>query len=82
MNDEFQDMLFEEISHRHLDRSGNVIKSKFVKIAGLTRISVEEESADGVKIILRKDEHENIKEIKFVCTCGETKSIILDYSDE
>lgn len=81
MAEEFEDMLFKEISHREEDRSGNVIKSGHVSISGISKISIEEESSEGVKIVLKKDQHDNIKEIKFICTCGETKSIVLDYSD-
>lgn len=81
MADEFQDMMYKEISHREEDRSGNVIKSRCVTISGISKISIEEDSAEGVKIVLKKDQNDNIKEIKFICTCGETKSIVLDYSD-
>jgi hypothetical protein len=77
----FDDAVFKEISFSGTG-SGNVIKSDDVKIIGSTKITVEEESHEGVKIILNKDENDNIKEIKFVCSCGETKSVLLDYSDE
>lgn len=82
MSDSFENMSFKEISHRDVPRSGNVIKSKDVKIEGVAKITIDEDSSDGVKIILRKDENDNIKEIKFVCSCGETKSVLLDYSAE
>ena len=82
MKEEFKDQIYKEISYRNVKGSGNVIKSNDVKIIDKVKISVEEESFDGVKIILKKDSKDNIKEIKFVCTCGETKSVILDYSDE
>ncbi|MBD3410180.1 MAG: hypothetical protein GF419_08245 [Ignavibacteriales bacterium] len=79
---EFQEYVFKEISYRDEDVSGNIIKSGSVDILGAARIEVEEESLDGVKIVLKKDQEENIREIKFVCSCGQTKSIILDYNDE
>ncbi len=82
MENEFNDYIFKEISYRISDRKGNLIKAKDAKIVGTAKISVEEESHDGVKVILKKDENDNIKEIKFVCSCGETKSVLLDYSDE
>lgn len=82
MSAEFSEMSFNEISHRDLNRTGNIIKSQDVKITGVTKITLEEDSMDGVKIILKKDQHDNIKEIKFVCSCGETKSLILDYTEE
>jgi len=77
----FDDATFKEISFGNKG-SGNIIKSEDVEIIGATKITVEEESHEGVKIVLNKDENDNIKEIKFVCSCGETKSVILDYSDE
>ncbi|MEE9430548.1 MAG: hypothetical protein V3V16_05875 [Melioribacteraceae bacterium] len=77
----FDDATFKEISFGGTG-SGNIIKAEDVEIIGATKITVEEESHEGVKIILNKDENDNIKEIKFVCSCGETKSVILDYSDE
>ncbi|MFA8344010.1 MAG: hypothetical protein ACEPO8_13640 [Rhodothermaceae bacterium] len=80
--EEFKDYTYREISYRQTDRKGNVIKSEAANIAGLSKISVEEESHDSVKVVLKKDENDNIKEIKFICSCGETKSVILDYSDE
>jgi hypothetical protein len=82
MEEEFQEQTFKEISYRSLSGSGNMIKAKDAKIVGTAKISVEEESHDGVKIVLKKDADENIKEIKFVCSCGETKSVLLDYSAE
>jgi len=78
----FDDAVFNEISYDGLSGAGNVIKSEDVQLIGATKITVEEESHEGVKIILNKDENDNIKEIKFVCSCGETKSVLLDYSDE
>lgn len=79
--EEFQDQEYIEISHRSLRDGGNVIKAKDVEITGVAKISIEQDSHEGVKIILKKDAQENIKEIKFVCTCGETKSVLLDYSE-
>ena len=82
MTEEFEDMSYKEISYRDVPQSGSVIKSSNVSIIGVAKISIEEDSSDGVKIILKKDEHDNIKEIKFVCSCGETKSLMLDYAAE
>lgn len=82
MPDEFADNIYKEISYRNTDLKSNVIKSGNFDIKGSTKVSIEEDSHEGVKIILKKDEHDNIKEIKFVCSCGETKSVILDYTEE
>jgi len=79
---QFNEAVFKEISYRNDSLSGNVISAEEVEIIGISKISVEEESHDGIKIILNKDENENIKEIKFVCSCGETKSVLLDYNEE
>lgn len=81
LEEEFKDQEFVEINHRSLKGGGNVIKSKDVEIIGKAKISIEQDVHEGVKIVLKKDAHENIKEIKFICTCGETKSVILDYSE-
>ncbi len=81
MNQEFQESVYREISYRENSFTGNLIKAEDVKITGTAKISLEEDGHDGVKIILKKDAHDNIKEIKFVCSCGETKSVLLDYSE-
>lgn len=78
---EFKDHTYREISYRQEDRKGNLIKNDKIKIAGASKISIEEDSHEGVKIVFRKDQYDNIKEIKFICSCGETKSVILDYSE-
>ncbi len=80
-SDSFENYVFTEIDLQGMN-SKNIIKSKDVNILGKAVISIEEEGHEGVKIILKKDDKENIKEIKFVCSCGETKSVILDYSEE
>ena len=81
MKEEFQDIIYREVSFTKIV-GNNLVKSEDSKITGSAKISIEEDSHEGVKIILKKDEVDNIKEIKFVCTCGETKSVILDYNDE
>ncbi|MCB0743913.1 MAG: hypothetical protein KDC52_16945 [Ignavibacteriae bacterium] len=80
--DQFNEAVFKEISYRNDAIFGNVMSAEEVEIIGTSKISVEEESHEGIKIVLNKDENDNIKEIKFVCTCGETKSVILDYNAE
>ena len=79
--EEFEEQTFKETTYRAIEGGGNIIKAEDAKIVGTAKITVEEDSHDGVKIILKKDAEENIKEIKFVCSCGETKSIILDYNE-
>ena len=81
MDSSFENYVFTEINCNG-NIKGSIIKSREVNILGKAIISIEEESHDGVKIIIKKDDKENIKEIKFVCSCGETKSVILDYSEE
>lgn len=80
--DNFNEEIFREITYQHTARKGNLISADEVKVVGTSKISVEEESHEGVRIVLNKDSNDNIKEIKFVCSCGETKSVLLDYSDE
>ncbi len=80
--EEFKDHIYKEISYRNVYGSGNIIKAEDAKVIGSSKITFEQDSHEGVKIVLKKDEDDNIKEIKFVCSCGETKSIILDYSEQ
>ncbi|PJA96766.1 MAG: hypothetical protein CO129_04830 [Ignavibacteriales bacterium CG_4_9_14_3_um_filter_34_10] len=77
----FEEPIYREINPESNKNSGNVIKQSEVEIVGKTKISVEEESLGGVKFVIKKDENDNIKEIKFICSCGQTKSLILDYSE-
>jgi len=81
MKKQFEDYVYRDINFHGEMKSKNIIKADTVNLLGKSIINVEEESHDGIKIILKKDENENIKEIKFVCSCGETKSVILDYSE-
>jgi len=82
MENKFDEPIFREIDNSSNLGSGNVIKSEKVTIAGKTKITIEEESHEGVKFILKRDAKDEIKEIKFICSCGQTKSLILDYSEE
>ncbi len=82
MSEDFQDAMYREINYDKSKNKSSIIPSEEANIIGSAKISVEEDSHEGVKIILKKDEEENIKEIKFVCSCGETKSVILDYNEE
>jgi hypothetical protein len=79
------DNLFEEAIFRELNINdtsvSNIIKAADSKIIGKTKVTVEEEGQHGVKIILKKDEKDAIKEIKFICSCGQAKSLILDYTE-
>ncbi len=81
MKNNFEEPVFREFDFNLSEASGNYIKGAKAEIVGKTKISVEEESHEGVKIILKKDANDSIKEIKFVCSCGQTKSVILDYSE-
>ncbi len=81
MSDKFEEPVFRELNKESNLTSGNVIKSEKVSISGKTKITVEEESHEGVKFVIKKDSNDQIKEIKFICSCGQTKSILLDYSE-
>lgn len=82
MENSFQEPIFTELNYRPKGGKSSLIKASEVELVGKIKISVEDDEADGVKILLRKDELDNIKEIKFMCSCGITKSIILDYSEQ
>ncbi len=81
MKENFEEPVYMEISADGGRKSLSFIKASEAEIIGKSKITVEEESHEGVKVILKKDANDAIKEIKFVCSCGQTKSIILDYSE-
>jgi hypothetical protein len=78
----FNEEIYKEISYNNSAINGNVIHADDIKVIGTSKITIEEESHEGVRIVLNKDSEDNIKEIKFVCSCGETKSVLLDYNEE
>lgn len=78
---EFKEQLFREFLFTENESGNGIIKSTKADLKGKTRVTIEEESEHGIKIILKKDENDIVKEIKFVCSCGQSKSIILDYSE-
>ena len=81
MKNQFEEPVFREYKNNNTNSSGNFIKKENAKVLGKTKITVEEESHEGVKVIVKKDADDSIKEIKFVCSCGQSKSIILNYSE-
>ncbi|MCX6169900.1 MAG: hypothetical protein NTX65_11200 [Ignavibacteriales bacterium] len=81
MPQRFEDTLFKDIFSKNKSCTGNLLKSAEVEIKGMAKIAVEDDEVDGIRIILKKDANDSIKEIKFVCSCGQTKSIILDYTE-
>lgn len=81
MDNNFEDALFKDVFTKNKQRTGNLLKAEDVDIKGMAKITVEDDEMDGVRVILKKDANDSIKEIKFVCSCGQTKSIILDYSE-
>lgn len=81
MKNKFEESVFNEYKYDSRNSSGNFFKKDKTNIIGKTKVTVEEESHEGVKVVLKKDEDESIKEIKFICCCGQTKSILLNYSE-
>lgn len=81
MANHFEDVLMKDLFSKNLICSGNLIKAKDIELKGYSKITMEDDENDGVRIYLKKDANDNVKEIKFVCSCGQTKSIILDYSE-
>ncbi len=80
MLDTFEEEVFDEFK-LPASKHSNLLKSKDANLVGKTKIVIGEESHDGVKFVLKKDENDIIKEIKFICTCGKTKTVYLDYSE-
>lgn len=81
MKDRFNEPVFREVNFDPCISTGNLIKADRANITGKTKISVEEDGHGSVKVILKKDQDDSIKEIKFVCSCGQTKVIVLDYAE-
>lgn len=81
MNTLMEDATFNFVNSKNTARRSNLIKAEEVEITGSSKISFEEDHSEGVKIILTKDSDNNIREIKFICACGRTKSLKLDYSE-
>ncbi|MCK9210214.1 MAG: hypothetical protein M0P61_05175 [Ignavibacteriaceae bacterium] len=82
MKEQFKEPVFREVSYDPGINTGNLIKSSNANMIGKTKITVEEDGHESVKVILKKDQDDSIKEIKFICSCGQTKTIVLDYSAE
>ena len=82
MANNFNEMVYREILPSADASRSNLLKKGTAKLVGKTKITVDDESHEGVKIVIKKDANENVREIKFVCSCGQTKSIILDYTEQ
>jgi hypothetical protein len=81
MDNSFEDATFREYFINDSSKS-SIVKATDSKIIGKTKINVEEDGQHGVKIILKKDDKDAVKEIKFICSCGQTKSILLEYTEQ
>lgn len=81
MSELFVENTYREVINPNKSNSGNLIKKDNVQYIGGTKIESHDEHDDSVRVLIKKDEHEQVQEIKFVCSCGETKSIKLDYHE-
>lgn len=81
MSELFVENTYREVINPNKSYSGNLIKKDDIKIIGATKIEAHDEHDDSVKVLIKKDEQDQVQEIKFVCSCGETKSIKLDYNE-
>ena len=81
MKDLIEDAIFNSVNCKNGSRKSNLIKAENVETFGSSKIGFEEDHAEGIKIVLTKDAENNINEIKFICSCGQTKSLTLDYSE-
>lgn len=76
----------QELSFQNINGNGKRISKSFLKaeefvVEGNTKITFEEDDMDGIRIMLEKDDSDGVRGIKFMCSCGHTKSVILDYSE-
>ena len=81
MSENFENLTFREFIAELSGKNKNVIKADKCNIIGKTKIDVDEDAFGGIKIVMKKDDSDNVKEIKFVCSCGQTKSVTLDYEE-
>lgn len=81
MNNLIEEAIFNSITCKNGSRKSNLIKAEDVQLSGSSKICFEEDHAEGIKIVLTKDADNNVKEIKFICSCGQTKALSLDYSE-
>ncbi|MCL4551432.1 MAG: hypothetical protein M1495_23025 [Bacteroidetes bacterium] len=81
MTSNYEDALFRDARVKNTSKTGNLLKANEYEVVGSSKISLEDNDFDDVKILLKKDANDNLKEIKFMCSCGQTKSILLDYGE-
>jgi hypothetical protein len=81
MKNIFETPVFRKAFINAKSSSGKVIKKTTSELRGTTRIVIEEDDTDMIKLMVIKDETESVKEIKFTCSCGCSKSILLDYTE-
>jgi len=81
MSELFNESTYREVLNTSKTNSKNVIKKSDINYIGNTKIEFHDEHEDGVQVLLKKDDNDQVKEIKFVCSCGETKTITLDYNE-
>jgi hypothetical protein len=81
MNNTIEDAIFNSVTCISGSRKSGLIKAEDVQISGSLKICFEEDHSEGIKIVIIKDADNNIKEIKFICSCGQTKALSLDYSE-
>jgi len=81
MANQFEDALFKDIFTKNKTKTGNLFKASEIEVTGFSKISFEDDELEGVRVLLKKDVNDSIKELKFVFSCGQTKTIILDYSE-
>ncbi len=77
----FEDVGLRDVFVNNKTKTGNLLKASDVNLKGTSKITCEDDEIEGIRILLKKDVNDSIKEIKFVCSCGQTKTIILDYSE-
>ena len=81
MSSSFVENTYREVLNSNKCKSGNVIKKSSVDFIGNTKIEFHDDHDDSVRVLLKKDDNDQVQEIKFVCSCGETKTISLDYNE-
>jgi hypothetical protein len=79
---DFIDLLAADVrAKRHKSPLANVIKAGRVAVKGIRRVELPETGGDTPRIVLHR-EGEEVQRVEFVCKCGRTASLHIQYEGE
>jgi hypothetical protein len=81
-NSSFVDFLsFDHINTEKTSTKSSIIKSSQIKQSGVSKIEVIEGTQSEPTVLIRR-QGERIEKIEFVCTCGKSAHLDLQYEEE